>query len=286
VPPVVDHPTTYSTLIAQSGLAKIANAIYHEFLSARTANKKVEYQIAEMMTHRLNTWKRSLPAYFESSDVPSWFLGPRAIIIWKEQNLRVLLWRQTEQHHPYVPLKIDAERRCLGAAMETIQSIATYCKSSQSSLHPGIAWYATYYIFEATLVLEASYLSQWDAASEAVPDDRESWEASVATAKGCLEVLAAKNSHSAISCLELIEHIHSSTSIQAGQATMPYEDNSSQSSAGLMHDPFIWTPQMDETVTDPIMRSIIDDTFWGFNFSYPEGSRLASDRGMNRVLEF
>lgn len=266
-------------------MAKIANAIYHEFLSARTANKKVEYQIAEMMAHKLDTWKASLPSYFEAADVPAWFLGPRAVILWKEQNLRILLWRETKQNHPYLPMNVDSKRRCLWAAMETIQSISTYCESNQSSLHPGITWYATYYIFQATLVLEASYLSQRSAANEAVRGDHESWESTVATAKRCLEVLAANNSHSAHSCLDLIEHIHSSTQIQAEDTGMPNEGNT-QDSAGLMQDPFTWTTEMDENVTDPIMRSIIDDAFWGFNFSSIDSSGLPSDGVFDRVMDF
>lgn len=279
VPNAVDYPTTYSALIAQAHLAKIANAIYNEFLSARTANRKVEYQIAEMMAHRLDNWKSGLPVYFLASDSPPWFIGPKSIVLWKEQNLRILLWRETKRHHPYLPMHVDSKRRCLEAAIETIHSISSYCTSNESSLHPGIAWYATYFIFQATLVLEASYLSQHSAPSEVLPSDYDNWQVSVAAARRCLEILAKKNNNSASLCLELIGHIHN-TSTQFQREAEPGQGEvlggvscegggggGDQGGVNQLPDPFAWTSQMDEVVTDPILRTMIDEAFWDFNIS-------------------
>ncbi|RSL54342.1 hypothetical protein CEP54_009940 [Fusarium duplospermum] len=138
VPTPVNYPTTYSALIAQAQLVKIANGIHHEFLGAKTANQKMEYQLAEIMAQKLDAWRDNLPEYFTSSDVPPWFMGPRSIVLWKEQNLRILLWRGTKKVHPYLPSRMDARGRCLDAAMETIQSISSFVTSSEGILHPGI----------------------------------------------------------------------------------------------------------------------------------------------------
>jgi transcriptional regulatory protein GAL4 len=269
VPRPVEHPTTYSALIAHAGLARIANAIYQEFLSARTANAKVEYQVAEMLDHSLRTWRSSLPEYFSSPEdqVPLWFKGPRKIVLWKEQNFRILLWRETKRHHPFLPSQVDSKRRCLDTAMETIHAISSYCATEEGSLHANIAWYATYFLFQATLVIEASHLSKRSGPDEVLPSDHDSWQASVATATGCLERLTRYN-HAASVCLDFIGHIHSSQRHQSidAEAEVPNRSNVTWQDATAgdgLSDSLAWMSQVEETVTDPILRTMIDEVFWG-----------------------
>ncbi|KAL2874812.1 hypothetical protein SGCOL_010068, partial [Colletotrichum sp. CLE4] len=205
VPPPVDYPTTYSAIIAQAKLAKIADAVYHEFLLAKTAGTKVEYRVAETMERDLNRWQQALPAYFSQADCPTWFRAPRAVVLWKEQNLRILLWRGSQQHHSYLPTKVNAEEKCLDVAMQSIHDIATFSMENEVSLHQGIVWYATYFLFQATLVLEANYLTK---ATSADQTDRLTWQHSVSKSRACLKTLAQK-SRSANRCLEMLDRIHS-----------------------------------------------------------------------------
>ncbi|GKT83695.1 C6 transcription factor [Colletotrichum tofieldiae] len=204
VPPPVDYPTTYSTIIAHAELAKIADAVYHEFLLAKTAGTKIEYRVAETLERDLNRWQQALPGYFVAADCPSWFRAPRAVVLWKEHNLRVLLWRGSQLQHSYLPTKVNAEEKCLDIAMQSIHDIATFCMAFESSLHQGIIWYATYFLFQATLVLEANYLTK-AAQSE---QDRVAWQHSVSKSRACLRTLAQK-SRSAKRCLEMLDRIHS-----------------------------------------------------------------------------
>ncbi|KAF5002710.1 hypothetical protein FDECE_10540 [Fusarium decemcellulare] len=284
VPLSVDIPTTYSALIAQAKLAKIANGIYHEFLCAKTANQKIEYQVAETMAQKLSAWRSCLPAYFTSPEVPSWFLGPRSIVLWKEQNLRILLWRGAKRHHPYLSARIDAKECYLSAAMETIHSISSFCTTADTDLHPGISWYATYFIFQAVLVLEASYLKK-RAQSQVTTDGLNDLEVSISVARNCLETIA-RHSNSATLCVDVIDRIHHSTETQSRDTSLSQQTGLS----GLndctnpdvdLIDPLGWTCQMEDVATDPILRDMINDAFLDFTVSPTE---TAADFSLPSIL--
>ncbi|KAH7155918.1 fungal-specific transcription factor domain-containing protein [Dactylonectria macrodidyma] len=208
VPAPVDCPTTLSAIIAQAQLARLANVLYHEFLLAKTVNAKLEYQVAEATERNLTSWRQNLPSYFTSPDVPTWFLGPRAVVLWKEQNLRIILWRGSTRYHSFLPSKMDAEKRCLEVAMQSIHDIATFCRADDGILHLGIAWYATYFLFQAALVLEASYLDKEN--QQRSDDETAIWQVVVAEARECLVTLSQK-SKSASRCLEVLDLIHRRT---------------------------------------------------------------------------
>lgn len=199
----VNHPTPVSAIIAQAQLAQIADAIYREFLMARTAGAKIPYQVADGLERTLGTWRQQLPHYFLQPDVPNWFLGPRAVVLWKFQNLRILLWRGVEKTHPFLASKPDANRRCIDVATQAVHEIASFCGQFEDILHLGINWYATYFLFQATLVLEAGRLRV-----ELRNDvDQELVQASITRSRACLELLARKSS-SASRFLEVLDKIH------------------------------------------------------------------------------
>lgn len=200
----VDHPTPYSAINAQAQLAKVADAIYGEFLMAKTRGAKISYQIADSFERALSTWREHLPYYFTSPNVPNWFLGPRAVVLWKFQNLRLLLWRGVEKNHPFLPSKPDANRRCIDVATQAIYEIADFCDHFGEILHLGINWYATYFLFQATLILEAGRLSI-DLYNDV--DGQDLWQASTTKSRTCLELLAKKSS-SASRFLEVLDKIH------------------------------------------------------------------------------
>ncbi|KAJ5784553.1 transcriptional regulatory protein C1F7.11c [Penicillium pulvis] len=202
VPSEVDYPTTYSAIIAQAQLAKLADSTYHEYLLAKTAGSRIEYRLAESMERDLFRWYKSLPSYFTSMDVPSWFRGPRAVILWKEQNLRILLWRGSQRHHSFLPTKVNADVRCLNVAMDSIHNIATFCTIHESNLHQSLAWYATYFLLQATLVLTAGLL---DKNSQIQPESSELHH-SVFQSRNCLRMLAIKNK-SAARYMEMLDRI-------------------------------------------------------------------------------
>lgn len=199
----VDHPTPVSAIIAQAQLSKIADAIYREFLMAKTAAARIPYQVADGFEQSLKIWRQDLPDYFHLPSVPNWFLGPRAVVLWKFQNLRLLLWRGVEKSHPFLPSKPDANRRCIDVAAQAVHEIALFCGQFEEILHIGINWYATYFLFQASLILEAGRLNV-----ELRNDvDQEFWQTSITASRACLEVLAKKSS-SASRFLEVLDKIH------------------------------------------------------------------------------
>ncbi|KAJ8133430.1 hypothetical protein O1611_g188 [Lasiodiplodia mahajangana] len=215
-PPEVNTPTTYSAIAAQAQLAQIADSIYQEFLLAKTAGTKVEYRVAELMERRLNDWQRNLPAYFTSEEVPSWFRAPRAIVLWKEQNLRIILWRGSREYHSFLPNKQSAETKCLEVAMQSIHDIATFCAVHETALHQGIAWYAIYFLFQAALVLEASYLQSLK--QKRYEEDGALREHSLSQVRACMSTLA-QTSSSAKRCIEVLDSIHGRLCSQATYAS-------------------------------------------------------------------
>lgn len=85
-----DHPTTSSAMVADSYLAVIANRIYNTLMSAHCQSQSAHKVL--VMEHTLNGWKESSPPpCFLSPDIPDWFLGPRAVLLWKSSNIHILL---------------------------------------------------------------------------------------------------------------------------------------------------------------------------------------------------
>ncbi|KAF5646034.1 C6 transcription factor [Fusarium sp. NRRL 52700] len=283
VPPSVDTPTTLSAIIVQAQLAKHANSLYLEYLAAKTSNTKVEYQVAEAIERTLTDWRQRLPQYFTSSAVPVWFAGPRAVVLWKEQNLRILLWRGSKRNHPYLPTKTDAETRCLDAAMQSINDITAFCSKNEGILHLGIVWYATYFLFQAALVLEASYLDR--EAQDKLDSETADWRLMVHKAQNCLVAFSAR-SRSAKRCLEVLELINRRAETAANtrrtvltvpelveevpvmlqppgngtEESLPSADLQTLGDGDLSMG--TWT--LNDAGSDPTMRMILDNTPWGY----------------------
>ncbi|KIW03088.1 uncharacterized protein PV09_05733 [Verruconis gallopava] len=152
VPPEVDHPTQHSASIAQAKLAIIANEIHNGLHSARTP-VEVSYNFVSSMEQKLSSWRSSLPIYFNADNVPSWFLGPRSVVRWKEMNLRMLLFQASQRYPKAWPGREESRYKCMMAALESIDSISNFSKQHPDVLHPGLNWYMIYFLFQASLVL-------------------------------------------------------------------------------------------------------------------------------------
>lgn len=169
----------------------------------------MEYRAAESMERDLSNWRKSLPAYFSHEvEVPSWFQVPRAVVLWKEQNLRILLWRGTQMCHSFLPTTNTAASKCLGVAMQSIHDIAKFCSAHVGPFHQGLTWYATYFLIQATLILHVYGVStntqSWNGEGEGMQHDE--WRYSMRTAYNCLGFLAQSNK-SARRCLEILQRL-------------------------------------------------------------------------------
>lgn len=211
IPEESHQPTVYSAIIAQSQLSKISEAIYNHFLQAKTAGAKVDYGLAESMERQLTSWRQNLPDYFTSADIPSWFQVPRAVILWKELNLRILLWRGSYNSRSFFQTMTTAIDKCLDTAMQTIHDITSFCRSYRGVSNQSMGWYATYCVFQAALVVEATRLHNGD--KNAKPSiERPNWqyEHSTSEARTCLKTLS-ETSKAASRCLRVLERIHEHT---------------------------------------------------------------------------
>jgi hypothetical protein len=106
---------------------------------------------------RLEDWFQSLPLPLRSPNpCPKKLLTPRAILKWRYQNLRLLLYRpvlllaaicQKSRQDISDTREIDAIEKCRTVASETIVDIASERVPDQIS-----GWNATWFLFQASLI--------------------------------------------------------------------------------------------------------------------------------------
>jgi transcriptional regulatory protein GAL4 len=187
-------------MIAQARLATIANKIYNEFLAAHISNAIISEELAYNFEEELRKWKASLPGYFVDTNSPAWFRGPRAVILWKEQNLRMMLWRGGQRSNRARPRDGVAMQNCVLTAMESVQAICGFC-TANDRLHQGLSWYATYFLFQAVLVLDFGLLQS--------PDDEQAntWRTSIDKSRECFSQLGITNP-AALRCISVLDRIH------------------------------------------------------------------------------
>lgn len=211
--PPVDYPTTYSAMIAQAQLAVIANKIYNEFLSAHISNAVISEELAHKFEGELRQWRTSLPIYFYDPKSPSWFHGPRSVILWKEQNLRMMLWRGGQRNSRVRARSEIAVQNCILAALETVQAICGFCDAN-GKLHQGLSWYATYFLFQAVLVLDFGLLQS--------PEDEQAsvWRGQIDRARQSFAQLGTTNP-AALRCIAVLDRIHQHHQSGASSAPAP-----------------------------------------------------------------
>jgi transcriptional regulatory protein GAL4 len=210
IPDEIDYPTATSAIIAQANLAALANEIHCKFWSLKVPHAEANHDTALTMEVKLFNWRNTLPGYFTSSAVPEWFLGPRAVVLWKAQNLRMLLWRTSQWRHATAGGRSVADWKCYAAAVETIRDVSVFCRERAGALHAGLGWYATYFLFQAILVLEMSQVvaaPDPSGAADSLAGDK-SWSQAIAQGRSCLELL--KPNTAAGRCLETLDRLHAS----------------------------------------------------------------------------
>ncbi|KAL2844288.1 fungal-specific transcription factor domain-containing protein [Aspergillus pseudodeflectus] len=271
LPPPTTQPTIYSSIIAHSRLAIIANTIHRAVISA-PANNPATLQTARSLDRRLKAWKLSLPVYFTAHEIPSWFRGPRAILHWKEQNLRMMLWWGSQRTLALPQGGSDgdeAQNMCQYTAIETIQDIATFCidHANDGTLHPGLAWYAIYFLFQAVIVLSIHQFKPRDPNDVSLAEtDQDLWVFSISKARDCLTQLGRSNT-AANRCLEVLDRIWSGSRGDPGPA---YGAASTQAYAALGEPSATTTTNPDAHTNanpiayavDPALQIFLKDASW------------------------
>lgn len=244
-------------MIAQAQLSAIANRIYNEFLAAHVGNAVISEELAHRFEEELRLWKRSLPDYFFTETTSAWFSGPRAVILWKEQNLRMILWRGGQRSYKTRSRSENAVQKCLHVAIESVQAICNFC-TSNGSLHHGLSWYATYFLFQAVLVLDVGLLQ--------APEDALSstWRSAIDQARQCLSQLGSMNA-AALRCISVLSRIHTHHLTVASSNPISSADDLDASSLGPYVDPNGAIEQSDYMmhqayIADPALQFFLDGT--------------------------
>lgn len=188
-------------MIAQARLCVIANKIYNEFLAAHIINDTISEELAYKFEKELRDWRTSLPDYFVDKDTPTWFHGPRAVIFWKEQNLRMMLWRGGQKSNRVRARSELATQNYILAALESVKAICSFC-TANDRLHQGLSWYATYFLSQAVLVLDFGLLQS--------PEDEHAglWRNAIEDSRNCFSQLGITNP-AALKCISVLDRIHS-----------------------------------------------------------------------------
>ncbi|OKL59756.1 hypothetical protein UA08_04500 [Talaromyces atroroseus] len=239
--------------------------VYRSVISA-PKGVSLDLKASRSLDHQLKTWKLSLPLYFTARDIPDWFRGPRAVIIWKELNLRMMLWWGSYRLCNLASDAEDAQSMCHYIAIETIQDITTFCLDYPDNIHAGLSWYATYFLFQATVVLSIHYLKpHYMSGSNFEAVNKELWILSTSRARNCLANLSRGN-EAATRCLAVLDRIrdqsqqsHESTSTPS--VAMPAA-NFNLDNLHTQHD--LENDDMHPTSfeIDPSLQILFRDTSW------------------------
>ncbi|RAK97674.1 uncharacterized protein BO80DRAFT_413970 [Aspergillus ibericus CBS 121593] len=294
LPDPVDKPTTYSAIIAHARLARTGNMVYRNVLAA--PKKDLNLKASRSLDHQLKAWRLSLPIYFTAHDVPTWFRSPRAIVGWKEQNLRMLLWWGTQRLCTTLSDTEEAQNMCHYAAIECIQDITTFCTDYPDVLHIGLSWYATYFLFQASIVLSIYYLRPHQLLdSTLAAANQDLWLFSISRARDCLANISEAN-QAAARCLEVLDRIRDqsqSTPTPGTSASANYNPDPDAAQLPPIHDNPGIRQGMGTLPVDPSLQMFFDATSWnkdifeglqGFpitdeveSFDYVSGTALAAD---------
>ncbi|QDS67450.1 hypothetical protein FKW77_000584 [Venturia effusa] len=93
---------------------------------------------------------------------------------------------------------------------QAVFDICSFCRENVDLVHRGINWYATYFLFQATLVLLLFELQAARDSRRSVEHHVGSWTQGIAQARDCLTLLG-KESHAAERCLAVLRRIQCGT---------------------------------------------------------------------------
>ncbi|KGO42671.1 hypothetical protein PEX1_087460 [Penicillium expansum] len=149
---------------------------------------------------------------------------------------------------------------CHFAAVETIQEITNLRHDNPEIFHTGLSWYATYFLFQATVVLSIHHLrpSQPIDAS-LVEASEELWISSISRARECLEFLSSRNK-SANRCLAVLDRIRDRSRYSQAISTA----QSDRETGSLQFEVHSVGPEMHSAplAIDPTLQMFFNNSAW------------------------
>ncbi|KAJ4289057.1 hypothetical protein N0V90_011399 [Kalmusia sp. IMI 367209] len=161
LPNEVDHVTTFSAVIMQSRFHMLTNDIYTRVISMPFPSATELVRLDDTL---IGKWDSSVPSWYrQNSSIPPKFATGHAIMWWRLYNFRIIMYR------PYVMRRVlqarapdnsnsnvvppavqEAYSRCLRDAEASITSISDFWVSTSPTRLS--AWYALYFLFQASLI--------------------------------------------------------------------------------------------------------------------------------------
>ncbi|CAI6335260.1 unnamed protein product [Periconia digitata] len=159
IPSEADHITTYSAVIMQSKFHMLTNDIYARVISMPYPTTA---ELIRLDDDRIKTWESKVPSWYSrDATVPPQFATGHAIMWWRKSNFRIIMYRpyvmrhvlqaRSQESNTSMPQAAqEAYNRCLHEAEISINTISSFWSSaSQTRL---AAWYALYFLFQASLI--------------------------------------------------------------------------------------------------------------------------------------
>ncbi|KAF2676936.1 hypothetical protein K458DRAFT_396513 [Lentithecium fluviatile CBS 122367] len=161
LPKEADHVTTYSSVIMQSKFHVLTNDIYTRVISMPFPSATELVRLDDTL---IGKWVSSVPAWYrQDAPVLPQFATGHAIMWWRLNNFRIIMYRpyvmrrvlQARSHnsnnsHDVPPAVQEAYHRCLREAEASITAIGDFWASTPPTRLS--AWYALYFLFQASLI--------------------------------------------------------------------------------------------------------------------------------------
>lgn len=206
-PSEADHITTFSAVIMQSRFHLLANDIYTKVISMPFPAATELVRLDDTM---IGKWESSVPVWYRrDAIIPPQFATGHAIMWWRLSNFRIIMYRpyviqrvlQARSHvgDDAVPSAVqEAYARCLREANESISAISTFWANTSPSRMA--AWYALYFLFQASLIPCVCLRNEPTAPSSG------NWRAQISQTMRTMQHLATINP-SAQDCLNVLERL-------------------------------------------------------------------------------
>lgn len=170
----------------------------------------------------------------------------------------MLLWWGSQRLCSVPSEREEAQNMCHFAAVETIQDVTTFCRDFFDTLHTGLSWYATYFLFQASVVLSIHHLRPLpplDSSLAAV--NQELWFSSISRARDCLASLGPTN-NAAMRCLAVLDRIRDRSPPGQPAQIREYDPGyQTQEPGGEMAD-----TSLAPLAVDPTLQVFFEDTSW------------------------
>lgn len=206
-PNEADHVTTFSAVIMQSRFHILTNEIYTKVISMPLPTAMELVRLDDTM---ISKWELSVPDWYRhDAIIPPQFATGHAIMWWRLSNFKIIMYRPYVIQHvlqarsqpvedAVPPAVQEAYARCLREADESIKAISAFWANSSPSRMS--AWYALYFLFQASLIPCVCLRNRPNSPSS------ESWRTQISQTMSTMQQLLQINP-SAQECLNVLQRL-------------------------------------------------------------------------------